>query len=698
MKTASARYTNQLPRNVGEDGALAALSMYKLPLGDVTHPDGWIRTQMDLMCEGITGKLPEYGPFFKPDRNGYLYPETANGWEEIPYWLRGFYPMAVLSENEEHLATAQRYFEVLFASRQEDGWFGPAYLKEYDVVDGLVLSDLFPAMMLLDAMILYYEKTGDRRVLDTMEGFFGFCRNIPEQAFLPARTDRLRWQKVRGGDMLTPLYWYYRQTKEAWVLELAERFYSKIWASSMEYIAHHAVDFGQRVGYDAVYSQQSHDAKDFARSEEAYLKFQETWGQTPRGIFCADEQIRAGAVDPRQGYEPCGIVELTKNFYEMGRISGDTLYADRTEDVMLNHFAPSFSPDYQQMHYLTSANLPILSDWREEPSCNGSWIRGKSHEIYTPNNRCCGHNTGMGWPWYAMNMWQRSADGGLVAWLYGDCEVDTVINGERIALKTKTDYPFDTEIKVQIKAWPKNRVLPLYFRIPAWNEEAVLLCNGKELARSEETSGFLCASAELLAGDELVIRFAASVKLTKWKNNGSVSVDLGPLTYSVRIPECWRVIRDAGIYNHPTPHLFENYEVLPKSHWNYGLCLDGDDVASCVEIKSVRLPLAKQPWTEQNAPIVLRARARRIPEWGLEDDMAGELQMSPAYTDFEEEEIEMIPLGCARLRISCLPVATTDAEVGVQWKRTMLHVDLSLRPKRYPDPYVGGAPKGAIPD
>ena len=98
--------------------------------------------------------------------------------------------------------------------------------------------------MLLDAMILYYEKTGDRRVLDTMEGFFGFCRNIPEQAFLPARTDRLRWQKVRGGDMLTPLYWYYRQTKEAWVLELAERFYSKIWASSMEYIAHHAVDFG----------------------------------------------------------------------------------------------------------------------------------------------------------------------------------------------------------------------------------------------------------------------------------------------------------------------------------------------------------------------------------------------------------------------------------------------------------------------
>lgn len=698
MKKMTSRYVSALPRAKQKDGSLTELYMDKLPLGEVAVR-GWLRTQIELMCDGITGRLPEFGPFFKQDKNGFLYPETNSGWEEIPYWFRGFYPMAVLAEREDRMSVANEYIEALFASRQDDGWFGPAYLKEYDILpNGMRMPDLFPAMMLLDALILHYENTGDERVLDTMEGFFNFCRNIPDPIFLPARRDRLRWQKVRGGDMLTPIYWYYRKTKQEWLLELAKKFHDKIWESSMEYIAHHAVDFGQRVGYDAVYSQQSGDEADFKKSEDAYIKFRDVWGQMPRGIFAADEQIREGETDPRQAYEPCGIVELTKNFYEMGRISGSTVYGDRAEDIMLNHFAPSFSPSYQQMHYLTSANLPILSDWRYQPTTDGSWVTHRSHEIFTPNNRCCGHNTGMGWPWYAMNTWQKAADGGLVAWLYADSEVDTTVCGKRISLEEKTNYPFDTSVTVRIRECEADEALPLYFRIPAWSEGASVSINGESVDCVNEKSGFICVEAEFESGDEIKISFAASLTHTKWRDNGSVSVDLGPLTYSVKIPECWREIDVTGSYAHPDPHLFENYEVLPKSHWNYGLCMEGDDVGSCVSIKEIKTELAAQPFTVEDAPIVLKARARRIPEWSLEDDMCGRLQASPAYTDFEEEEIEMIPLGCARLRISCLPVVTTDAETGVHWTRTPVHTPIEERTKRYPDPYIGGAPKGAIPD
>ena len=699
MKNVKINYESQLFATSKQEDALSTLPMKKLPLGEVKVERGWLRTQLDLMCEGITGRLPDFGPFFKSDRNGYLYPETESGWEEIPYWIRGFYPMAVLTKHKEHLATAQTYFEALFASRQEDGWFGPAYLKRYDTLpDGIELCDLFPAMMLLDTLALYYENTGDERVMETMEGFFTFCKNIPERLFLPARKDRLRWQKIRGGDMLSPIYWYYRQTKQDWLLDLATRFYTKIWKSNMEFIAHHAVDFGQRVGYDAVYSQQSGKVEDFQKSEDAYLQFQDVWGQTPRGIFCADEQIRERETDPREGYEPCGMVELAKNFYEMGRISGNTLYADRAEDVMLNHFAPSFSPNYQQMHYLTSSNLPILSDWRYQPTCNGSWIDRKSHEIFTPNNRCCGHNTGMGWPWYAMNLWQASADGGLVAWLYADSAVDTSVDGKRVALKMQTNYPFDTAVKILVDACEQTNELPLYFRIPSWNAGATVSVNGEMLGEYSEKNGFLCVSAAWKKGDEITVSFKAVLSHTKWRDNGSISVDFGPFTYSVKIPEYWRLLKDAGIYNHPTPHLFENYEVLPKTHWNYGLCMEGDDITSCVRIKEIKTALADQPFTVEDAPIVLKARVRRVPEWGLEDDMAGKLQQSPAYTEFEEEEIEMIPLGCARLRMSCLPVVSTDAENSVHWSRTPLHTTVATRTPRYPDPYVGGAPKGAIPD
>lgn len=686
MTQTTVNYQRTLPRKIDPSSRLTPDFLWKLPLGEIRLKEGWLRHQLDLMCQGITGRLPEYGPYFKPDRNGYLYPETASGWEEIPYWFRGFYPMAVLTESRKHLSIARDYFEALFASRQEDGWFGPAYLKEYEIINGIPAPDLFPSMMLLDALILYYENVGDERVLTLMDGFFTFCKNIPDEVFLPKSKGRLRWQKIRGGDMLTPIHWYYRISGKRYLIELGERFYKKIWEASFEFIAHHAVDFGQRVGYDAIYSRQSGKISDFDKSENAYQKFKGTWGQTPRGIFCADEQIRKGCVDPRQGYEPCGMVELTKNFYEMGRISGNTVYADRADDIILNHFIPSFSPDYRQMHYLTSSNLPILSDFREQPSCNGSWTRVRSHEVYTPNNRCCGHNTGMGLPWYAMNLWQKSNDDGLVAWFYADSEIETMLSHGKITLKMKTNYPFDGKISVTC-VQNEHGGFPLYFRLPSFAKTARLTINRETILFDNCNGGYLCVNTDCKAGDEIVLELPMDISLTKWKNNGSVSVDRGPLTYSLKIGEEWKIVADAGQYNHPTPHFFENYEVMPTNNWNYGLCLKDGDPNSCICVKEVKTQIDDMPWTLENAPVVLSAKVRKIPQWTLEDDMAAELQASPAYTEEAEETVEMIPLGCARLRISCLPVVSNDPENSVHWNQTPAHTDLSLRPRRYPDPY-----------
>jgi hypothetical protein len=58
------------------------------------------------------------------------------------------------------------------------------------------------------------------------------------------------------------------------------------------------------------------------------------------------------------------------------------------------------------------------------------------------------------------------------------------------------------------------------------------------------------------------------------------------------------------------------------------------------------------------APIEITVKARRVPQWTLEENQTvGNLPISPVETDEPEETIRMIPLGCARLRIGCLPVA-----------------------------------------
>jgi hypothetical protein len=115
----------------------------------------------------------------------------------------------------------------------------------------------------------------------------------------------------------------------------------------------------------------------------------------------------------------------------------------------------------------------------------------------------------------------------------------------------------------------------------------------------------------------------------------------------LKIGETWR--KYGGTEEWPA------YEVLPATPWNYGLVLGEGAAGPPVRLASRRTPVY-QPFVPDEAPIVLRARARRVPGWREEGRMVGPVPASPAAGEGPVEEVDLIPMGCARLRIASFPV------------------------------------------
>ena len=91
------------------------------------QPRGWLRKQLELQAAGFHGHLGEISRFLKKEGNAWLNPkgEGDHGWEEVPYWLKGYILTAYLLDDPEMIKEAQQWIEGALSSLQSDGWFGP---------------------------------------------------------------------------------------------------------------------------------------------------------------------------------------------------------------------------------------------------------------------------------------------------------------------------------------------------------------------------------------------------------------------------------------------------------------------------------------------------------------------------------------------------------------------------------------------
>jgi DUF1680 family protein len=508
-------------------------------------------------------------------------------------------------------------------------------------------------MIMLDALTSHHDRTGDKRVIPLMLRFFRWVAALEGLRFVPFKNktyvedgkefvleQQEDWkvfiQSDRSGDMLPHLYWLYNRTGESFLLELASRFFAQLHMRPAEEkcLDIHIVHFTQRFRYFANYALQTGDPAGLATTEHYYKVQMDEWGQMPGGVFAADECTREGKTDPRQGFETCGVGEFCKSFYILAEQTGQTLYADRSEDILFNTFPATHSPELKGLHYLTACNQVVLDPGGKHDYCN----EGRQLD-YTPfaAYRCCQHNAAMTWPSYARHLWMAADGDGLAAWMYGPCSVDaTVRGGVPVHIEEETGYPFETAVRLTLS--PETPVVfPLYLRVPSWAQGLTLTVCGTEYAAAGPV---ICVEREWRAGDTVIISFEAKITCRRWeKQKNAVSVQYGPLTYSLRIAEGWR---KSGSREWP------EYSVYPQSDWNYAISTGNISVQK-------QTPPSDQPWKVDTAPIELRVRGRRLPEWKLTGDMIDPLPPSPAKSGEPEETLTLIPMGCARLRISCFP-------------------------------------------
>jgi len=617
---------------------LAPAPFLKLPPHSIT-PHGWLAKQLELQVNGLCGRYPEVSDYLKYEGNGWVTPNTNSGWEEVTYWLRGLTDLGYVTGDKPTIALAEKWIKGMIASQQPDGWFGPENARTALGGD----PDFWPHMPALFAIRSYYEVSGDPKVLPFLTRYFTLQNAQKPEMF------KKSWAGVRWGDTIDSIYWLYNRTGDAFLLDLVHKIHANAYDWTHGPPDRHNVNFAQGFREPAQYGALARDPKFAAATERQYEAVMGEFGQMAGGGFGGDENTRHGFRDPRQGFETCGIAEYMLSFQILTRQSGAPVWMDRCEDLAFNMLPASYDPEQKSMHYVTSMNVVQLDNTPKGSDFQNDFPM----QAFMPgvhNYRCCPHNYGMAWPYFTQNLWHATLDGGLAASLYAASAVTaTVGGGTAVTLTQATDYPFGDTVQMTL-ATPKSVAFPLSLRIPGWCDGATIHVNGKAVPVKAAAGTYVTVRRTWSSGDHIALHLPMTLKVRQWTaNQNAVSVDRGPLTYSLAIGERWD--RYAG-----TPR-WPEYAVYPTSAWNYGLVLNGASATHSFKVAQKPGPVAANPWTHEATPITLTANARKIPNWQTDThQVITPLQPSPVRSGEALETVSLIPMGAARLRLTSFPV------------------------------------------
>ncbi|MFC5652182.1 beta-L-arabinofuranosidase domain-containing protein [Paenibacillus solisilvae] len=604
-----------------------------LPLGAI-KPAGWLKDQLLIQASGFSGHLDEHWEDVGP-RNGWIGGD-GESWERGPYYIDGLLPLAYLLEDEALIAKANKWVEWSLNSQQENGQFGPVDLKTINV-EITKKHDWWHYMIMLKVMTQFAEVTGDERVEPFMTKFFRYVHQTIEQQPL------VEWAEARGAEMMLCIFWLYKRTGDQFLLELAAIVAKQTtdWTglftdfpfwNKVDHWDHrsHVVNVAMGIKTPGTLFEFTGDEKERDAVYRGIRSLMTYHGQA-HGMFSGDEWL--SGTNPSQGVETCAVVEYMFSLENLVRIFGDGYFGDILEKVTFNALPAPISADWTSRQYDQQVN---------QVACNiahRNWSNNDEANLFgfDANFGCCTANMHQGWPKFVSHLWM-SHDNGLAAVAYAPNVVTTVVGaGTKAELTVETDYPFRDTIAIKVSLDKTDR-FPISLRIPAWCGAPSISVNAETLAVRDENQ-FATLVREWKDGDVILLALPMEAKLVN-RNNGSASVEQGPLVYVLPIEENWQLIKER--------EKFSDWELFPASQWKYG-------IADGTAFETITADVPAQPFKAADSPVRLKVKGKFVRNWRMKGENADIPPLNPA-ADGDELELVLVPYGSAKLRIGEFPV------------------------------------------
>ena len=113
---------------IGNRAPLEPSPLLRLPPGSI-QPQGWLLTMLQSQSNGLNGLQEQISPFLHFSTSDWTTTNgsgTTQGWERVPYWLRGYIDMGYCLQSPAIISNSSRWVAGVMRSARTNGYFGPA--------------------------------------------------------------------------------------------------------------------------------------------------------------------------------------------------------------------------------------------------------------------------------------------------------------------------------------------------------------------------------------------------------------------------------------------------------------------------------------------------------------------------------------------------------------------------------------------